>query len=133
VPIPQRDISEQQAVPTMTITPTTPKLVAHSGKPGDKPIQQRSPAAAQTIIGTAERAGIQPQYSGGTSSAFTRYRVFPDLKTKTYQHFPNNLIGKLFFLGHDGLPYVASASVVNSLNLSVVWTAGHCVYTNSLG
>jgi hypothetical protein len=60
VPIPEMDISEQQAVPSMTITPTAPKLVAHSGKPGDKPIQQRSPAAAQKIPNTVGNAGIQP-------------------------------------------------------------------------
>lgn len=132
VPGPKMDITEKQAVPSMTITPTGPKVVAHSGKPGDQPVQQRSPAAPQKIIGTSESAGIQPQFSGGSSLAFTRYRVFPDQRGKTYRQFPHKLIGKLYFIGSDGFLYVASASVVNSNNLSVVWTAGHCVYTNSL-
>jgi hypothetical protein len=128
VPIPQMDIAAKQAVPSMTITPTRPKVVAHSGMPGDQPIQQRSPAAPQKIIGTAEGAGIQPQYSGGSASTFTRYRAFPEQKGKTFKAFPHKLIGKLYFIGADGYLYQASASVVNSTNYSVVWTAGHCVY-----
>jgi hypothetical protein len=132
VPTPTMDITEKQAVPSMTITPTGPKIVAHSGKPGDQPVQQRSPAAPLKIIGTAAGTGIQPQYSGGTSSPFTRFRVFPDQKGKTYKQFPHNLVGKIYFIGSDNYLYVASGSVVNSANYSVVWTAGHVVYTNSL-
>jgi hypothetical protein len=131
MPMLQRNPSGQQAAASVTINPIGPRLVARSGLPGDKPVQQRSPATAMTITNPAGQADIQPLYSGG-ASPFTRYRVFPDLKARTYQHFPHKLIGKLYFLGYDGLGYVASASVVNSANLSVVWTAGHCVYTNTL-
>lgn len=131
-PIPLRDISEKQPVPSGTFTPSGPMIKVNSGRPGDQITQQSFPATTQKIVGTAERANIQPLYSGGSPFPFTRYRVFPDQKGKTYQSFPYNLIGKIYFRGSDGYLYVASASVVAAANFSVVWTAGHCVYTNAL-
>lgn len=39
---------------------------------------------------------------------------------------PGRMVGKLFFT-ISGRPYTCSGSVVEAVNRSVVWTAGHCV------
>jgi len=134
-PLPVRSLSEKKAGPTttVTLTPTGSKVIANSGMAGDKRTEQRGPATAIKIPGTAEKTVIQPLWGiPGTPFAFTRYRVFPDTK-KTYQIWPYYLVGKLFFTGPDGVDYVASASVINANNNSVVWTAGHCVWDPGYG
>lgn len=55
---------------------------------------------------------------------FTRFETFP---ATSYRVFPNRVVGKLFFSDAGGSTFVCSASVVNSENKDVVWTAGHCV------
>ena len=55
---------------------------------------------------------------------FTRFETFP---ATSYRAYPNRTVGKLFFSNAAGQDFVCSASVVNSENKDIVWTAGHCV------
>lgn len=65
---------------------------------------------------------------GSAPWVYTRYRLFPDT-VATYTTYPYSTVGKLFFqIPGVGL-FVCSGSVVTSQNRSVVWTAGHCVYS----
>jgi V8-like Glu-specific endopeptidase len=60
---------------------------------------------------------------------FTRFEVFTP-----YTSWPYDTEGKVFF--HDsrgGGNFVCSGSVINSKNLSVVFTAGHCVVAGGSG
>lgn len=59
---------------------------------------------------------------GRTSEVFSDYTAFP-LSTS----------GKLFAVDSIGQLFVCSATVVNSDNLSVVWTAGHCLHDGNGG
>jgi len=127
--LPMRDISEMQAAPTLTIPPTGPATKVFSGKPGDQVKVLTGEAAKQRTSGLQ---GIEPLYSGGSFWTYTRYRIFPENKGKLYLEFPYRLVGKLYFVGTNGGLYVASASVVGAANYSVIWTAAHCVYTNTL-
>jgi V8-like Glu-specific endopeptidase len=46
-----------------------------------------------------------------------------------YTAYPESVTGRIFFHDPgDGKDYACSGSAVNSPNLSVVWTAGHCAY-----
>lgn len=78
--------------------------------------------AAQVPAGTPSPVIHSRAYA--YPAPFTRLQTFPNSQ---YNVFPNRVVGKLFFRGSDGLNYVCSASVVNSENKDVVWTAGHCV------
>jgi hypothetical protein len=42
-------------------------------------------------------------------------------------------IGRLYSTRPDGSPWVCSATLVESANASLVWTAGHCVHTGRGG
>jgi len=78
-----------------------------------------------------EEGGEDPSPAGTFPFSYTRYRLFPDT-TAMYQNYPYRAIGKLFFsIGTSN--FICSASVVVSLNSSVVWTAGHCVYSPGVG
>lgn len=66
-----------------------------------------------------------------TSSAGSDYRraeVRGDYKT-----FPLSTNGKVFGTTGTGASYVCSGTAINSGNMSVVWTAGHCVYGTEPG
>jgi hypothetical protein len=84
----------------------------------------------QAPVGAPLIGGPQP-LAGAFPFTYTRYRLFPDL-TSNYQAYPHRTIGKLFFT-ILGSPFFCSASSVVSLNFSVVWTAGHCVFTPGIG
>jgi hypothetical protein len=92
-------------------------VVANSGRPGDVPHET-------TIWEPASLSeGVEPLF-GVYKFSYTRHRLFPE---KAYQKFPYRVIGKLFFTIPGQGNFVCSASVVNSANNSVVWTAGHCL------
>jgi V8-like Glu-specific endopeptidase len=76
-------------------------------------------------------AGAPQPLAGTFPFSYTRYRLFPDL-TSIYQTYPNRTIGKFFFT-ILGSAFFCSASSVVSQNFSVVWTAGHCVFTPGIG
>ncbi len=50
-----------------------------------------------------------------------------------YGEYPAKLNGKVFFTDVKGTDYECSGTAVNSVNKSVVWTAGHCVHQGSGG
>jgi hypothetical protein len=118
-----------------------PIRVGTAGGPGDKPRQMTLDAGAllNGSINTGggkrdagkENAGMgSPGFGGGFNRfgmVFTRYRLFPDTLAVRTTH-PHRTIGRLFFTipGVSGT-FSCSASVINSNNLSTVWTAGHCV------
>lgn len=99
-----------------------PGVIAGAGAPGDAPWEK-------TLDPTA--AEIEPLF-GTYPFSYTRYRLFPNTLTM-YQTFPYATIGKLFFTIPGQGNFVCSASSVNSANRSVVWTAGHCVYSPGTG
>lgn len=65
---------------------------------------------------------------GSAPWLYSRYRLFPD-NVATYTTFPYSTVGKLFFQIPGVGTFVCSASALTSQNRSVVWTAGHCVYS----
>jgi hypothetical protein len=74
---------------------------------------------------------VPPPMAGDFPFSFTRYRLFPNTDTM-YRTYPYRTVGKLFFnIGTSR--FVCSASVVTAANFSVVWTAGHCVFSPGFG
>jgi V8-like Glu-specific endopeptidase len=54
--------------------------------------------------------------------------------SRPYTNARSRAIGKVFFTGADGNDYSCSGTVVRTArNESVVWTAGHCVYSHESG
>jgi V8-like Glu-specific endopeptidase len=105
-----------------------PLYAAYSDRHGRKHVQRGS-FANDTAPFTLD--DIEPQ-AGTYPFSYTRYRVFPDTPS-TYGAYPYRAIGKLLFTVPGQGRFVCSASVVTSLNASVVFTAGHCVYTQGIG
>ncbi len=98
----------------------------------------RTDRGAPVTIAPAGRGGktlAAPATASGTEQAiygraytypapFTRFETFP---ASAYRTYPNRTVGKLFFSSPSGGNFVCSASIVNSENKDIVWTAGHCV------
>ncbi|MCH9045865.1 MAG: hypothetical protein IIA40_07135, partial [SAR324 cluster bacterium] len=101
--------------------PTGPMVLAYPGGPGDTPREERIPHSELTTQEPVPETGTYPW-------AFTSYQAFPNLSV-LYQQFPYKLVGKVFFTIPGLGDFVCSGSVVNAPNNSLVWTAGHCVYT----
>lgn len=121
MPLPQVSKGLTMSAPdAMVLQPTSPMVIANSGGPGDAPQEQRV-AGAHSLA--------EPLF-GAYPFSYTRYRLFPDRNDfLIYKTFPYKTTGKLFFTIPGKGNYVCSASSVNSANNSVVWTAGHCVYS----
>lgn len=126
IPMPMPTVGKAAAKASTTFGAASgPVVLADSGEPSGTPTEQRfysTETAAEPVFGTYP-------------FSYTRYRLFPDRNDMAlYKAFPHKTIGRLFF-SIPGSPYtwVCSASVVNSTNKSVVWTAGHCVYSPGVG
>ncbi len=123
MPMPAPRAVSMQSQPTVTM-PQGPALVASSGLPGDARWEESFP----------QPATLQEPLWGAYPWSYTRYRLFPPRNDLLmYKTFPYRTVGKLFFTIPGQGNYVCSASVVNSENNSVVWTAGHCVYSEGIG
>ncbi len=125
LPMLSRTASETEAA----APPSGPMVIANSGGPGDSPLEEtrepRVEGATQPLFGTFP-------------FSFTRYRLFPDsgllgILQILYKQFPYKVIGKLFLSVPGHGDFVCSGASVNSANRSVVWTAGHCVFTPGVG
>lgn len=108
-------------VTTPTPTPTSPPPTFDPS-----PAQKETPLEADAVLGDGE------DDFGTSPFSYTRYRLFPD-NAANYTTFPHIMVGKLFFVIPGRGNYVCSASSLNSNNLSVIWTAGHCVFTRGIG
>ena len=60
-------------------------------------------------------------------------RLDPTAKPVTTDLPGTHTVGRLFSLKPDGSAWVCSATLVDSANRSVVWTAGHCVHSGRGG
>jgi V8-like Glu-specific endopeptidase len=84
-----------------------------------------SPGAASAVaspVVAGEPAKVDPAGPVGPQAKSSA----PDLPSSSVLARTN---GKVFFTNvGDGLPYVCSATVVNSTRKDFVWTAGHCVH-----
>jgi V8-like Glu-specific endopeptidase len=118
--------------PASVVTPTTkePLVVAPSGKPGTS-ASVLVGSAAEAALGQAAVDGVTPQFAAG-QFPYARYRLFPNTDD-AYTRFPYSAMGQLFFTIPGFGDFVCSGSSVNSPNASVIWTAGHCVYTPGIG
>jgi len=106
-------------------SPAGPMFVM-TGSAGGRAAPTRRVVLQSAVVGDQ----IEPT-AGVFPFSFTRYRLFPNTDAE-YRTYPYRTVGKLFFnIGTE--PFVCSASVVTSFNFSVVWTAGHCVYTPGTG
>ena len=108
-----------------TPAPAGPPVIASSGAPGDTPEEVEGVEVERLLGGPTPLFGTSP-------FSYTRYRLFPDL-IATYKTYPYRTTGKLFFTIPGQGNFVCSAASVNSANLAVVWTAGHCVYSPGTG
>jgi len=130
IPMPLREISGAPGQPPKgTAAPSGPMVIANSGEPGDIPHEQIIPQGQ--IVPQGAQGPIEPLF-GTSPFSYTRYRLFPDTVAQ-YKQFPYRMIGKLYFTIPGQGPFVCSGSSVNSTNNSVVWTAGHCVFTPGVG
>lgn len=129
LPMPLRVMTAPQTGAHEAAGSPGPMVIGNSGREGDIPAEER--IAGATEGAGAASPGVEPLF-GTFPFSFTRYRLFPDTSSQ-YQQFPYKATGKLFFTipGHGD--YVCSGSSVNSSNRSVVWTAGHCVFTPGVG
>jgi V8-like Glu-specific endopeptidase len=89
-----------------SIAPTAPTLTSHSER------SLRVPAVA----------------ASSDSSDYTRSEIAGD-----YKSFPLSTNGRVFGTTGTGGSYVCSGTAINSDNMSVVWTAAHCVYGTESG
>lgn len=124
IPMPMPEITTPAAATGTQggVSPSGPTVIANSGGPGDVPkemIMQEAEGALEPLFGTYP-------------FSYTRYRLFPNT-TATYKKFPYKMTGKLFFVIPGQGNFVCSASSINSANMSVVWTAGHCVFSPGTG
>jgi V8-like Glu-specific endopeptidase len=87
-----------------------------------RPPARRGPAESVAAIAPARRS---PSKLAGD---FTGGEVAAD-----YKSYPYSANGKIFATTGKGQSYVCSGTAINSDNLSVVWTAAHCVYGTAPG
>ena len=73
-----------------------------------------------------KRAKPAERVAGQTPKAKPAGGSNPATSTEVPLPYPS-AEGKVFFTSNSGVNYVCSGSAVVSTNLSVVWTAGHCV------
>lgn len=99
-----------------------PAVLAHSGAPGDEPIEE--------LIDPLD-LGAPPTEAGVYPFSYTSYQLYPINLYK--RHLPYMQTGKLFFSVPGQGNFVCSGASINSSNLAVVWTAGHCVHTPGVG
>ena len=123
MPLPRIARTTGAAVPEAA-APRGPALIAPSGGPGDEPTEYR-------VSQSALASELQP-LAGSFPFVFTAFRAFPN-HPFLYKQIPYRHVGKLFFSIPGEGPFVCSGSVVNAPNNSMVWTAGHCVYTPDVG
>jgi hypothetical protein len=102
-------------------------LLALSGSTGGRGAGR----AVQRMQPMSLRLDAPTPNAGTFPFSFDRYRLFPNTEAQ-YKTYPYRTVGKLFF-NIGASRFVCSASVVTSFNTSVVWTAGHCVYTPGTG
>ena len=125
VPMPQILLAPSAQSTDLSPLPSGPTVIASSGGPGDLPTERIVDPAELSIF------GFEPLATPGPL-AFTGYQLFPNLRG-LYQQFPYLFVGKVFFTIPGQGDYVCSGSVINAPNRSLVWTAGHCVYTLGAG
>jgi V8-like Glu-specific endopeptidase len=139
LPAPAPDLSDTSRpvpnLPGSTIEVRLPSTGPATGNPTPTPTTPPTfdPGAFKQAARDTEPdlAGAEDDF-GTFPFSFTRYRLFPD-NVPTYTTFPHVTVGKLFFVIPGRGNFVCSASSLNSNNLSVVWTAGHCVFTRGIG
>ena len=100
-------------------------LVANSRGPEDPYTEVRIDLTDLSERDTETRQGTNP-------FSYSSYQVFPNV-TGMYKRFPYRMVGKVFFTIPGDGDYVCSGAVVSTPNQSVVWTAGHCVYSPDVG
>lgn len=97
------------------------------------------PSVTNVHAATARVLGAPSGVPGRVTSRPPRPRRQAAILARTaevatnYTAFPLSTSGKLFSVDSIGQLFVCSATVVNSDNLSVVWTAGHCVHEGNGG
>ncbi|MBW1709800.1 MAG: hypothetical protein JRG97_10145 [Deltaproteobacteria bacterium] len=99
--------------------------------PQRKNILEKAPEPNGAERGLSNLFQVEPLI-GIYPFVFSSYQVFPDLPLLYATVFPYRVIGKVFFTIPGSGDYVCSGAVVNTSNMSAVWTAGHCVYSPSI-
>jgi hypothetical protein len=131
MPLPELPkVSRTTTIREGMVAPSGPMLIANSGEPGDPPWEEQLSPSGH-VVGEEGEVTAEPEpLFGGYPWSYTRYRLFPDVQSKK---FPYKCTGKLYFSIPGQGNFVCSASVVNAPNNSLVWTAGHCVYSPGIG
>jgi V8-like Glu-specific endopeptidase len=102
--------------------------------PGSVPLTNTRPRAragsAESVAPTAPKRPLPGELVRAVNSSptFTASEVAAD-----YKSYPYSANGKVFGTTGNGQSYVCSGTAINSANLSVVWTAAHCVYATVPG
>jgi V8-like Glu-specific endopeptidase len=123
----ERMSSAKPVMPSIKKTAATRRLAARPDGGTAVTIAPAAPRGTATSAAPAPTSVVDPAIHGRVyayPAPFTRFETFP---AASYRVFPNKVVGKLFFSNAAGSTFVCSASVVNSENKDVVWTAGHCV------
>jgi hypothetical protein len=104
------------------------------------PARMQSAHSADELLANAKftKPPTQRGASGVGAPVLPKHTGVTPFATKvphsSYSTFPYSTVGKVFFTDPaTGLNYVCSGAAVNSTNLSVVDTAGHCVVNGGSG
>ena len=109
--------------PSQVLGPSGPAGSVPPAAPGRGTVARPTRVTAPVTVAGPEPAGYSYPFP------FTRYENFAD-----YTQYPYSTEGKVFFTdSRTGANYVCSGSALNSTNLSVVYTAGHCVAQGGSG
>jgi V8-like Glu-specific endopeptidase len=100
-------------------------------------ISDQAPVGPQrSIAPIAPTGATHVERSLGTTSIATTSALSDFMRAEVsgdYKTFPLSTNGKVFGTTGKGASYVCSGTAINSGNMSVVWTAAHCVYGTDPG
>jgi V8-like Glu-specific endopeptidase len=99
-----------------------------AAKPAPLPEVSGSSLPVETDLGTGGVRSVQPQLAPARSAGPGSIEVPADPTSLDY-----TTAGRIFFQYTSGDLYSCSGTALNAANLSVVWTAGHCVHPGPEG
>ncbi len=134
----ERQFNDHATIPPVEVNTHKPLTINGRSNQSQFPPtpQKANPKSKQTdnntqTVDTANDLAT-PLAGQGYPWVYSSYELNPNHIEK-YKFYPYRAIGKLFFSIPGEGDFVCSASIVETPNLSSVWTAGHCVYSAGIG
>jgi hypothetical protein len=118
-------VVHQSAAPEQDVLSHWTAERMRTAKPADVPKEQHG-AEPQSHVLPAKSAPGSTNPAGGKQGAATLAALSQSQVWTAHGQMPATTVGKLYFDEPDG-GHQCTASVINSANRSMIWTAGHCV------